>query len=163
MMLDHALELAACGWQVLPLNGKIPRTAHGCDDASVDPAQVRAWWARWPTANIGAKVPDPLLVFDVDPRNGGLEGWQRLTAGRDVPDTLTTISGRGDGGKHLYFQRPAGPITRAKLPRGIDLKASGYCVMPPSIHPATDRGRCYVWWTRQRDWRPTAHGAMVKQ
>lgn len=142
-MLDQALELAACGWQVLPLNGKIPRTRHGCDDASADPAQVRAWWSRWPAANIGAKVPDPLLVFDVDPRNGGLEGWRSLTAGRDVPDTLTTVSGRGDGGSHRYFLRPAGPISRAKLPRGIDLKTSGYCVVPPSLHPAT--GQPYTW------------------
>ena len=142
-LLNHALELAACGWEVLPLNGKVPCTAHGLTEASADAAQVRAWWTRWPSANIGARVPDALVVFDVDPRNGGLEGWAQLTAGHDVPDTLTTVSGRGDGGTHRYFLRPAGPITAAKIPKGIDLKRSGYMVMPPSLHPATLRP--YTW------------------
>ena len=52
-MLDHAFELAACGWEVLPLNGKIPRTLHGLDDASADSEIVYEWWTRWPSANIG--------------------------------------------------------------------------------------------------------------
>ena len=30
------------------------------------------WWAGWPQANIGARVPASLLVLDVDPRHGGL-------------------------------------------------------------------------------------------
>ena len=33
--------------------GKHPRSAHGVRDASVDEAVVRAWWARWPDANLG--------------------------------------------------------------------------------------------------------------
>jgi hypothetical protein len=136
-MLDHALELAACGWQVLPLRGKIPYTAHGSDDASSVAEIVRAFWERWPNANLGAKVPDPLIVFDVDPRNRGLEGWAQLTAGHDVPDTMTVVSGRGDGGTHRYFLRPHGPISAARIPKGIDLKKSGYMVMPPSLHPDT--------------------------
>jgi hypothetical protein len=143
MMLDDALELAALGWQVLPLNGKIPRTGHGCDDATTDTTVISRWWSRWPQANIGARVPDALLVLDVDPRNGGTEGWSSLTAGRAVPDTLTVFSGRGDGGRHYYFLRPAGPITAARVPKGIDVKRSGYMVMPPSLHPVT--GRPYVW------------------
>lgn len=143
MMLDHALELAACGWQVLPLKGKTPRTLHGLYDATAETGQVRDWWARWPTANIGARVPDTLLVFDVDPRNGGLESWAQLTAGHEVPDTLAVTSGRGDGGSHRYFLRPDGPITAVNIPRGIDLKRSGYMVMPPSLHPTT--GKPYIW------------------
>jgi hypothetical protein len=143
MMLEHALELAACGWAVLPLDGKVPRTANGVHDATKDPDQVRAWWRRWPSANIGAKVPDALIVFDIDPRHGGLQGWQQLTAGRGIPDTLDVVSGRGDGGTHHYFVRPLGPITSARVPKGIDLKLNGYMVMPPSLHP--DTGQPYTW------------------
>jgi hypothetical protein len=142
-VLDYALELAALGWLVLPLNGKIPLVGHGCNDATADADQVRSWWSRWPSANIGARVPDALLVFDVDPRNGGTEGWSSLTAGRAVPDTLTVFSGRGDGGRHHYFLRPAGPITTTRVPAGIDVKKAGYMVMPPSIHP--DSGQPYTW------------------
>jgi hypothetical protein len=143
MMLEPALELAACGWEVLPLNGKVPRTSHGLNDATADPEQVQAWWERWPSANIGAQVPEPLILFDVDPRNGGLQGWQQLTAGREIPQTLTVVSGRGDGGTHRYFVRPLGPITSVKVPKGIDLKLNGYMVMPPSLHPTT--GQPYTW------------------
>lgn len=142
-MLDYALELAACGWEVLPLNGKVPRTLHGVNDATVDHEQIQGWWSRWPTANIGAQVPHALIVFDIDPRSGGLDGWQRLTENHDVPETLTVVSGREDGGTHRYFVRPPGQITSAKVPRGIDLKRSGYMVMPPSLHPVT--GRPYIW------------------
>ena len=103
----------------------------------MDSQRVRAWWGRWPSANIGAKVPDALIVFDVDPRNGGLESWDRLIADHDVPDTLTVVSGRGDGGSHRYFLRPDGPISGARVPKGIDLKRNGYMIMPPSLHPVT--------------------------
>jgi Bifunctional DNA primase/polymerase, N-terminal len=56
---------------------------------------------------------------------------------------LTAWSGRNDGGRHLYFLRPPGPLTSTRLPEGIDLKMRGYMIMPPSIHPAT--GQPYRW------------------
>lgn len=143
-ILDHALEMVACGWQVLPLKGKIPVTAHGCDDATADPEQVRAWWRRWPGANIGARVPSALIVLDVDPRHGGDVGLAQLEAEHEpLPVTLTTFSGRGDGGRHLYFRRPPGPVTSTRMPKGIDVKTAGYCVVPPSLHP--DTGQPYRW------------------
>jgi len=136
--------MVACGWQVLPLKGKIPVTAHGCDDATTDPEQVRSWWRRWPAANIGARVPSALIVLDIDPRHGGDVGLAQLEAGHGaLPATLTTISGGGDGGRHLYFLRPPGAVTSTRMPRGIDVKMVGYCVVPPSLHP--DTGRPYQW------------------
>ncbi len=149
MMLDHALDLAGLGWQVFPCRptgpkAKAPFTEHGHLEATTDPDQIRAWWARWPDAMIGAPVPAALIVLDVDPRHGGDVGLAQLEAGHGaLPATLTTISGRGDGGRHLYFRRPAGAVTSTRLPKGIDLKAAGYCIVPPSLHPAT--GRPYEW------------------
>ena len=61
--------------------------------------------------------------------------------------TLTVWSGRNDGGQHLYYQRPTGPLTSTRLPDGIDLKVRGYCIVPPSIHPAT--GQPYRWESRE--------------
>lgn len=91
---------------------------------------------------IGVRVPDSCIVLDVDPRNGGdLAELETLTG--PLPSTLTVWSGRNDGGRHLYFRRPPGPLTSTKLPTGIDLKANGYCIAPPSIHPAT--GEPYRW------------------
>ncbi len=60
-----------------------------------------------------------------------------------LPPTLTAWSGRNDGGRHLYFLRPAGELTSTRLPAGVDLKKNGCCIVPPSIHPVT--GQPYRW------------------
>ncbi len=143
--LDDALALAAAGWPIFPLNGKVPAIAGGRRvlDATVDPEQIRTWWSRYQCANIGARVPDGLLVIDVDPRNGG--DLAALEAGNEpLPPTLAVWSGRGDGGRHLFFRWSGGPISSRRLPAGIDVKtSSGYTVVPPSLHPAT--GLPYRW------------------
>jgi hypothetical protein len=142
-----ALDLATQGWAVFPCkwrgeNAKAPLTINGHHDASRNPDQIRAWWSRWPKAMIGTPVPGSLLVIDIDPRNGGsLAELEKLTG--PLPATLTAWSGRNDGGRHLYFQRPAGPLTSTRLPEGIDLQVNKYCIVPPSIHPAT--GQPYRW------------------
>ena len=117
----------------------------GFHDASRDPEVITGWWARWPDAMIGAVIPADLVVLDVDPRNGGtLEKLE--TALGPLPPTLTCISGRGDGGFHAYYRRPAGELSSVRLPAGVDLKKTGYLIVPPSIHP--DSGRVYRWMTR---------------
>jgi hypothetical protein len=147
-LLDAALDLAASGWDVFPCHptgprAKAPFTSHGHLDATRDPRLIRAWWDRWPTAMIGAPVPAPLLVLDIDPRNGG--SYEALTAKLGpLPATLTTWSGRGDGGRHLYFQTTWSKVSARNLPPGVDLKPGGrgYCIMPPSRHP---EGGTYYW------------------
>jgi hypothetical protein len=152
-LIDAALELAGCAWEVFPCRprgpqAKSPLTLHGHHDATMDPDVIKAWWLRWPDAMIGAAVPESLLVIDVDPRNrGDVEKLIALVG--DLPPTLTVWSGRNDGGRHLYYQRPIGTLTSTRLPEGIDLKVNGYCIVPPSIHPAT--GQPYRW-----EWRTPA-------
>jgi hypothetical protein len=142
-----ALELAAATWEVFPCwwagpRAKSPITKHGHLEATTNPDKIKLWWEKWPRAMIGAKVPDSLLPLDLDPRNGGsLRALTDLVG--DLPDRLTAWSGRNDGGRHLYFLRPPGPLTSTRLPEGIDLKINGYMIMPPSIHPAT--GEPYRW------------------
>jgi hypothetical protein len=131
---------------VLPLHGKVPIVAHGLKDATTDLEQVAAWWTRWPLANIGARVPDSLLVVDVDPRAGGWESLERLEADHGaLPVTLTVRTGGTDRGEHRYFLCPSGPIVMARLGDGIDLRLPRrhYCVVPPSVHP--DSGLLYEW------------------
>lgn len=141
---DEALSLAAAGWQILPLRGKIPVTRHGVKDASSQLKHVAQWWAGQATHNVGARVPGHLVVLDLDPRNGGtLEVLETLNGGKLSP-TLTVHSGRGDGGRHLYYRHPGGKLSARRLPDGIDVKTdTGYCVVPPSLHPET--GQPYVW------------------
>jgi Bifunctional DNA primase/polymerase, N-terminal len=146
-MLEAAWALAAAAWEVFPCkwagpHAKAPMTVNGHLNATMDPDQIKLWWTKWPNAMIGAAVPESLLVIDIDPRNGGsLEALEEVTS--PLPATLTVWSGRNDGGRHLYFQRPANSLSSTRLPKGVDLKGNGYCIMPPSIHPAT--GQPYRW------------------
>jgi hypothetical protein len=150
-LLAAALDAASAGWAVFPCHAtgpraKAPHTEHGHLDASRDAEVIRHWWTTWPDAMVGAAVPDALVVLDVDPRNGGSVAALEALAG-PVPPTLTAWSGRDDGGCHLYFHRPNGPLTSTRLPKGIDLKANGYVILPPSIHPAS--GKPYTWEIRE--------------
>lgn len=146
-LLNDALSLAKAGWAVFPCNpnNKAPLTQHGHLEATRGEHILQEWWEQWPDAIIGAKVPERLLVLDIDPRNGGsYEALEAMTP-EPLPETLEVHSGRGDGGRHLYFQRPKKieRFTGSRLPDGIDLKVNGYLIMPPSPHP--DTGKPYRW------------------
>lgn len=137
MMIDSALGYAERGYEVLPLNGKVPLVEHGFHDATVDTCIITEWWQRWPTANIGCRPPENILILDIDPRNGG-----SLAALGDYPRTRTAQT--GSGGFHVWFAargRFAGAFHGAP---GIDIKTpNSLVVMPPSIHPVT--GQRYRW------------------
>jgi hypothetical protein len=49
-------------------------------DATFDPKQIKAWWEKWPQANIGVATgaKSGIVVIDVDPRNGGGETLEKL-------------------------------------------------------------------------------------
>jgi hypothetical protein len=166
-MLTAALDYAANGWKVLPCeadgpDAKSPWINRGWHGASADPEVIKHWWGEKPDALIGAVVPDALAVLDLDPRNGGsLRSLWQVTG--PLPPTLTCWSGRNDGGHHLYFMRPAGDLTGRRLPAGIDLKdgGKGYCIMPPSIHPAT--GLPYVWETHPIAVMPGSLRALLRR
>lgn len=148
-LLTSALDLAAGGWKVLPCvptgpHAKAPLIPTGFKAASSDPGTIRDWWTAREDALIGVAVPEHVLILDVDPRNGGSVDALEEVLG-PLPETLTSHSGRGDGGRHFWFRRPAGQLTGRKLPTGVDLKdgGRGYVIVPPSLHPLT--GEPYRW------------------
>ena len=64
-LLRAALGYAAAGWPAFPCHPdnpdcqhprgcgcKAPLTEHGFEDAATDPALIRAWWSRWPGADV---------------------------------------------------------------------------------------------------------------
>jgi len=150
--LAAALEYAEHGWRVLPVRGKQPllpgwSRPDGSGAASTDPDQIRAWWTRWPTANVGIATgpASDLAVLDIDPRSGGNESFAALEERVGVlPGTVTSLT--GGGGIHLLFAHPGRRVTsRANaLGPGLDVKGhGGMIVVPPSTHP--DTGRAYAW------------------
>ena len=83
--------------------GKHPRTPNGVKDATTDRTIIKAWWNRWPDANIGIATgrPSGIFVLDVD-GNVGKASLKELQAehGR-LPKTVTVRTGKG---RHRYFR-----------------------------------------------------------
>ena len=106
-------------------------------------AEIRAWWRRWPTTNVGlvTGVISRLAVLDIDPRNGGIDTLHDLDAGAVMPDD-NTLAETGSRGLHHYFALDA-PLAKGAPFQGIELQADGALVVaPPSLHHS---GRRYRW------------------
>jgi putative DNA primase/helicase len=163
-LLLSALSCAARGWPVFPLHtpvtgsrgstcscrrddcqniGKHPRTLKGLTDASIDPAQIRLWWEKFPEANVGLRTGNCLVVLDVDPKSGGDESLDAFEAANGkLPHTPTSLT--GSGGRHFLFSSEDVVRNSAGLiGPGLDIRGDGgYIVAPPSLHAS---GKRYEW------------------
>jgi putative DNA primase/helicase len=132
--------LCACGVEGCKSPGKHPRNDNGLTGASKDEAQIRNWWQRWPSANIGLATGDQFWVLDIDPRHGGNDSVMEMVHQHGcMPETVMVDT--GGGGRHYYFQVNGVPIGNATgiLP-GVDIKSSGgYVVAAPSNHVSGNR------------------------
>jgi hypothetical protein len=141
-MADAALGYAHRGFHIFPTSAtKMPLTPHGHLDASTTSEQIAAWWRRWPSAGIGLACRPDLLVVDVDPRHEGDDSLRTLERQHaPLPDTWTSRT--GGGGLHYLLRRPAGTVVDRPVAAGVDIKANGYVILPPSRHAS---GRRYEW------------------
>lgn len=127
--------------------GKHPATANGLKEATSDIVLLSRIFARNADYNFGFFCEaSGFTVFDVDPRNGGVESFEKLKelVGDEVfKDTVIATSGEyWDGndfvaGFHIYFNVERGLkfLDPAKLGfRGIDIKYNGYIMAEPSFH-----------------------------
>lgn len=143
-----ALAYLARGWSVMPVRPREKRPLVAWQAYQTAPPtedEVRAWFARWPDANVAIVTGrvSGLVVLDVDPQHEGEASLAELEREHGpLPMTVEAVS--GGGGRHLYFAHPGGEIhNRAGLAPGIDLRGDGgLIVAPPSIHPS---GRPYRW------------------
>ena len=136
----RAIEYATRNWPVIPLRGKVPAIpsphprgvrckgdcglpGHGVLDATTELGAVISWWAGdYGGCNIGVRVPSAMIVLDIDVWKGGGESWAKLEREHGTfPHCLTTLSGHGDGSRHLFMRRPGNRLSTAKLGPGIDL------------------------------------------
>lgn len=145
-----ALDYLELGWSVLPVRPRDKRPLIAWErlqDERPTGQELRAWFARWPDANVGivTGAVSGLVVLDVDPTHGGEGSLRNLAAGH-APLGPTAEAETGGGGRHLYFRHPGGRVgNRVGLRAGLDLKGDGgYVVAPPSLHPS---GRRYAWRT----------------
>ena len=141
---EAALTYASWGWHVIPVvpNGKVPATQHGVKDATTDKEQIARWWAQNPDFNIGIAAGERsgIIVFDIDPRNGGDNSWSVWTEKNGaVPDGAMQITA-GGGFHHIADYRS--DIRSCKLTEGVDLLADGRYFV---AFPSTIEGRRYEW------------------
>jgi hypothetical protein len=131
------------GYELFPLakGQKIPRDK-GWRTTRYGDGELKRWVQDG--GNVGIRLRDTDLVLDVDPRNfpPGDDPFQRLC--KDVDAALsvapTVLSGRGDGGRHIYFLKPASVRIVGKLDAypGIDFRSAGSLVVAAgSRHPDT--------------------------
>jgi len=138
----YAKRYMAHGLSVIPIRAKDKRAAKGWGEYQTRPPteeELETWFANG-EANIAIVTGDVsgVVVLDVD----GPEGEESLV-GRELPRTVTTITGRG---RHLWFAHPGGVVgNKTRFLPGLDLKADGgYVLAPPSVHPD---GRRYAFVT----------------
>lgn len=131
------------GYRLFPLaHGTKHARDKGWQHKAYAAPQLIAWLKQG--GNLGICLGPTQLVVDADPRHfeHGDDPVARLAAdaGIDLALVPAVRSGRGDGGRHLYFLKPSGLSVRKDLPgyRGIDVKTSGGLVVAPgSLHIET--------------------------
>jgi hypothetical protein len=147
--LDQILLLARRGWRMFPCprREKKPLIAAWPRLASFDPRVLRRWGEEHPNCNWGVAcgVQSGVFILDVD----GERGFASLVALErehgPLPVTLTSITGRADGGEHRWFNYPLVEVrnSASKLGAGLDIRAEGgYAIIPPSTHQS---GQVYRW------------------
>lgn len=130
---EQATKLALAGIPVFPCraNEKVPATARGFRDATLDIDTITAWWTDNPNYNIAICPEDAgWCVIDLDP--GGEEAWVKLLTEMGAHDATYEVE-TPRGGRHLYF-RGSLPPSASKLAEHVDTRgARSYVLVPPSI------------------------------
>ena len=136
IILQSALAYQARGWSVIPVEtrGKVPLVKwQEYQTHRATESDVRAWWERWPNANVGIVTGaiSGLLVLDLD-------GQDAIASIKKVaPEwTIRTPAAKTGKGSHIYFTHPGGVVlNRTRLLPGVALRGDGgFVVAPPSIH-----------------------------
>ena len=165
-ILEAGLWLASMGFAVIPCcspgmvvevscsrkgqcatPGKHPLVNDWPNEATTDQAQIRAWWAQWPQANLAVVTGaiSGIFVLDVDDKDNGA-GSASLAAleakyGK-LPPTMTVRTGLG---WHFYFVYPTFAVNNqvGKIGAGLDIRAErALVIVPPSTHRT---GAQYEW------------------
>lgn len=128
---SSALWYASQGWPVFPLlpGTKMPATAHGFKDATLDPDEIQSWWWSHPDSNIGLPTGGMFDVIDID----GPQGIASLVElGEDaIPDVHGKV---GTPRGFHYYVLSTGDGNRVGVRPGIDYRGvGGYVCAPPSV------------------------------
>ena len=135
MSITEAALFLAQAYPVFPVDAsKRPLTARGFKDATRDPTEIRALFARAHGIGVPTGTWSGFVAIDIDVKEGraGLE-WLAANEHR-LPRTRRHRT--QSGGFHLLFLAPPGRTIRnsaSKIAPGIDVRGDGgYILVPPS-------------------------------
>lgn len=137
-ILDAALAWAARGFRVFPVlpGDKVPpKDLRWKDEATTDPAKIRAWWSFEPRYNFGVAAGNGTLILDVDAGKNGYAALLDL----DLVPTLTVKS--PGGGEHQYFNGPDVANSVDRIAPGLDIRSAGGYVIGPGSFFADPGGK----------------------
>lgn len=164
--LQWALELVDAGFAVFPLQYTLPdgqcscgsqdckdhpkkrgkhplRGSNGVDDATLDKAEIKKIWTKYPEQNIGVSAGDKHLIVDLDVtygKHGDVEYAKVLGIPKDDLLKQTYTVETPTGGLHMYYRvdEPKGNSANKMIP-GVDTRGvGGYVVGPGSTRHIWD-------------------------
>ncbi|MFA5643884.1 MAG: bifunctional DNA primase/polymerase, partial [Candidatus Paceibacterota bacterium] len=103
--------------------------------------EIRAWWTKWPMANVGIVTGEISGIFVIDCDNE--EAYNKIQ--ELLPDSFITCIAKTPRGYHLYLIYPKGQnISNAtSIIPGVDIRGEGgYIIAPPSVNV---EGKVYTW------------------
>jgi hypothetical protein len=120
--------------------GECVRDGHGLWDGTIDLERMRAWWTRWPSANVGIRTGERFDVLDLDGAKG-IASMEAFAAEHQFSlDRVPFVETPG-GGRHYYFE-PTGLGNADPKLESVDWRGrGGFVVAGLSIHP---NGRPYA-------------------
>lgn len=144
-------------WHVFPVafGRKRPLIKDYYNMASCDPNQIDAWDSKFRNADI-CKVTGAMsgtLVLDLDGPEAEERVQEQARRGNPLPRTVEAVSGREEGGRHLYFHHVKGVPSQAgtkALWGCIDVMSDKKTIiLPPSTH---ESGKKYQWVPGHAPW-----------
>jgi hypothetical protein len=143
--VSSPVTYAESGWQPIPLRVRDKRPLHAnWTRRRYGPAKVAERCAR-DGLNVGIRLKADQVVVDVDPRNGGNEGFDNLCLELGIDPEKWPRVETGSGGSHYYLTLPEGVrvVDTLKDFPGVEFKSLGRQVVAAgSIHP---NGKRYRW------------------
>jgi hypothetical protein len=137
MTIELALEWAALGCRVLPVNGtnKRPLVKAWQEVCTTDVDQIRLWWTQYPQARVGIATGQPgydVLDFDVADGKPGLAQLEKLIDLGIIEPGTFWVAATPSGGRHLWFRGTAQRNKQNdKSVPGVDFRGVGGMVLVP--------------------------------
>jgi hypothetical protein len=142
MKVNAALSYARHGIPVFPVHwiergkctchkpdcgspGKHPLIVGWQAEATADSAVIKAWWGRYPNANIGVLTGkrSHVTVADIDGDVGKDTLRDLESKNEGLPETPRVIT--GSGGYHYYFQHEPELTNAVRFAPGLDIRTEG--------------------------------------